>query len=131
MAWTVIVNAEKHLKRTLVFNYDGYRLSCVRSGAFRMEAMIQTLLNRGELTRDPIREKQWLTCQIIKKLRRLKMYHAPSALQAPAIQARRPNCENDYSQRTLDLISRYSIIRKRFEIATILIGFFTCLAFLI
>jgi hypothetical protein len=31
VAWTVIVNAEKHLKRALVFNY---RLSCVRSDAF-------------------------------------------------------------------------------------------------
>jgi hypothetical protein len=68
VAWAVIVNAEEQLKRALVFNYDGYRLSCVRSDAFRIEAMIQPLLNRGELTRDPIREKQWLTCQIIKKL---------------------------------------------------------------
>ena len=107
---TVIRDAEKHLERALVFNFDDYRMS--DREAFRIEAMIKTLLNRGEITRDPIREKQWLNCQIIEKLRC------------------RPHCENGYSQRNPDLIGRYSIIENRSEIVTILFCYFVCLPFL-
>ena len=62
----MIKNAEMQLDRALTFHYADYKLS--RHDALRLDATIQKLLIDGEITRDPVREKQWLTCQIIKKL---------------------------------------------------------------
>ncbi|KAF3001992.1 hypothetical protein E8E13_008011 [Curvularia kusanoi] len=59
MAWTVIKNAEMQLDRALAFHHADYLLT--RRDALRIDAAIQKMLNDGEITRDLMREKQWLT----------------------------------------------------------------------
>lgn len=54
------------LDRALAFHYPDYKLS--RHAALRIDVTIQKLLDDGQITKDPVREKQWLTCQIVKKL---------------------------------------------------------------
>jgi hypothetical protein len=66
IGWNVIQDARRHLDRALAFHYPDYNLS--RNATLRIDATIQTLLDDGQLTKDPVREKQWLTCQIVKKL---------------------------------------------------------------
>jgi hypothetical protein len=66
IAWTMIKNARMQLDRALTFHYSDYKLS--RHVALRIDATIQKLLDDGQITKDPVREKQWLTCQIVKKL---------------------------------------------------------------
>lgn len=66
IAWTLIKNALVQLDRSLSFHYADYNLS--RHGRLRIEATIQKLLDDGQITQDPVREKQWLTCQVVKKL---------------------------------------------------------------
>lgn len=66
IAWTVIRDAEKQLNRSLAFHYPNYKLS--RHETLRIGAVVQKLLDEGKITRDPVRERQWLTSEIMKKL---------------------------------------------------------------
>jgi hypothetical protein len=65
-AWSVMKNAQKHLDRALSFYYEDY--SATKRGQMRIDAAILTLLNDGIITRDPVREKQWINCQMVKNL---------------------------------------------------------------
>jgi hypothetical protein len=62
----MINNALYQLDRALAFHYPDYKLS--RHASLRIEATIQKLLDDGQITKDPVREKLWLTCQIVKRL---------------------------------------------------------------
>lgn len=53
-ALSVIKNAQMHLDRALAFHYECFKLS--RTGALRIEATIQHLLNDGKITRDLVPE---------------------------------------------------------------------------
>lgn len=66
IAYTVILHAERHLNRALTFHYADYQLS--KHGSLRIQAVINKLLNDGRLTTDPLREAQWLSCQVVKKM---------------------------------------------------------------
>jgi hypothetical protein len=66
IGYSVIQNAHTALERSLAFHYADWKLS--RHDVLRIGATIQQLLNDGLITKDPVREKQWLTCQVVKKL---------------------------------------------------------------
>lgn len=66
IGFSVIKNAELQLDRALTFEYPDWSLA--RRDGYRIDATIQGLLDRGEITKDPAREKQWITYEIIHKL---------------------------------------------------------------
>ena len=65
-AWTLIKGAEVQLERALTFQHEGFKLS--KRDALRLDATIQKLLNDGKITKDPVREALWLSCQIVKRM---------------------------------------------------------------
>jgi hypothetical protein len=65
-AWSMIKNAQKHLDRALSFHHEDY--SATKRGQMRIDAAILTLLNDSIITRDPVCEKQWINCQMVKNL---------------------------------------------------------------
>jgi hypothetical protein len=65
-AWSVMKNAQMQLNRLLIFHHEDY--NATKRGQVRIDAAIATLLKDGIITRDPVREKQWITCQTIKNL---------------------------------------------------------------
>jgi hypothetical protein len=66
ISWSVVVRAEAELRRALTFEYPDWSIS--RNGRLQIDAAIQKLLDTDQITKDPAREKQWITCVIIHKL---------------------------------------------------------------
>lgn len=66
IGFSVIKNAELQLDRALTFEYPNW--SITRRGGYRIDAAIQGLLDKGEITKDPVREKQWITYEVVHKL---------------------------------------------------------------
>jgi hypothetical protein len=50
----------------LTFKYPDWKITS--HDASRLDATIQDLLNNDHITKDPVREKQWIGCQIMKRL---------------------------------------------------------------
>ncbi|KAF7189366.1 hypothetical protein HII31_09344 [Pseudocercospora fuligena] len=65
-AWTLIKSAEVSLDRSLSFHFPDFKLS--KHEALRIDATIQKLIDDGKVTKDLVREKQWLTCQVMKRM---------------------------------------------------------------
>lgn len=65
-AWMTIKTAEYAVEVGLQFHYPSFTMST--SQARRLDVLIQTMLDEGKITKDPFREKQWLTCEIMKRM---------------------------------------------------------------
>lgn len=62
----MIKNAERSLNKSFTFKYPDWELTS--RDAVRIDSVIQQLLNDNRITKDPIRERQWIQSQIITKL---------------------------------------------------------------
>jgi len=51
---------------SLTFQYENFSLS--NRDKLRIEATIQTLLKEGHITKDPVKEALWLSCQMVKRM---------------------------------------------------------------
>jgi hypothetical protein len=66
ISWSVIRRAVTEVRRALELEYPDWSIN--RNGRLQIDAVIQELLDTDQITKDPAREKQWITCVMIHKL---------------------------------------------------------------
>lgn len=65
LSYSWLYNGVRHTVESCTFEYEAFHLS--RHGRKRISALIGTLLKEGKITKDPMREKQWVGSFIIQR----------------------------------------------------------------
>ncbi|KAK5256924.1 hypothetical protein LTR16_002062 [Cryomyces antarcticus] len=66
VSFTYLTSGLLHLVNTFTFEYKDYRLDS--QGRRRISSLFNKLLADKKLTKDPVREKQWLGCGVVHRL---------------------------------------------------------------
>lgn len=66
MAWSYISVGMDLLINGLTFRYRAFKLDA--HDRMRLANILELLKERNLITKDPVREKLWLGCQLIKKI---------------------------------------------------------------
>ena len=66
IAYTYVNNGIKHLISGLIFRYHGFKLD--KTDGSRLKSAMKLLVDQGLITKDPIREKLWITSKLVSRI---------------------------------------------------------------